>query len=745
MGSDPGLHAAPAARGQTPIQLHGRTVDARTGAPLGDVLVTLDDAGRAVKTDADGRFAFDGLSPGPHRLSISVVGYTFVRRTVDAAADGEITIALAEGTSAYSETVTVTPDAFRPPPEPLASAQVLGNAELLNLRGVLADDPLRAVQALPGVATGDDLRSEFTVRGSDFRHITFTVDGFETPYLLHTVRGIEDRGPAGSLAMINSDVLDQVSLLNGGYAQRYAGHTGAEVDFRLREGSRDGRRVNAAASATAASAVAEGPIGRAHRGSWLVSGRKSYLDLLVHRLTSDAVSFGFSDAQAKAAYDVSARQQLELTLLAGRSRFDNDPAARELDDVYVGENASAVGVGAWRLTHARGIVTQRVLAARNHFRNTNASGVELDRGSDRQLAYRVDSTTALARRVQLDAGASAERLDDERLRRRLSPNRLSLVEIDNYAGDGVRTGAYVTSRVLLPGSVTVSPGARVERWTLGDQTAGSPWVQGEWKARERTAVRASAGVYQQVSDFDRVLGVSGGTNLRPERATQYDAGIEQRLSRSTRTAVTVYDREDDDMLRSVGGETRLVGNRVVRGLRTAVYANRLDGYARGIELLLQRSATSGVSGWISYAFARNRYSDQVTGESFWGDADQRHTLNAYASYRRSDRLSFAAKLRVGSNFPAPGYYTEQDGAYFVTNVRNTLRLPAYARLDLRANRAYTWPRRRLTIFAEVINVLNRSNVRFDPPSVNTVTHRTGDPFERMIPIVPSVGVLLEFR
>ena len=137
----------------------------------------------------------------------------------------------------------MTPDVFRAPPDPVPSSQVLGSAELQNLRGVLADDPLRAVQVLPGVATGDDLRSEFTVRGSDFRHLTFTVDGFATPYLLHTVRGVEDRGPTGSVAMINSDVLDDVTLLNGSYPQRYTGHTGAEVDFRLRDGSRDRRIV----------------------------------------------------------------------------------------------------------------------------------------------------------------------------------------------------------------------------------------------------------------------------------------------------------------------------------------------------------------------------------------------------------------------------------------------------------------------------------------------------------------------
>jgi hypothetical protein len=113
-------------------------------------------------------------------------------------------------------------------------------------------------------------------------------------------------------------------------------------------------------------------------------------------------------------------------------------------------------------------------------------------------------------------------------------------------------------------------------------------------------------------------------------------------------------------------------------------------------------------------------------------------------YRHSDRASFVGKLRIGSNFPIPGYYAQQDGGYVVAGVRNTARLPAYGRLDLRANRAFTWSRRRLTLFAEVINVLNRDNVRFTPPGVNTLTRAAGTPFDSMLPIVPSVGVLIEF-
>jgi len=72
------------------------------------------------------------------------------------------------------------------------------------------------------------------------------------------------------------------------------------------------------------------------------------------------------------------------------------------------------------------------------------------------------------------------------------------------------------------------------------------------------------------------------------------------------------------------------------------------------------------------------------------------------------------------------------------------RLPVYARLDLRGNRTFTWSHHRITGFVEVINVLNRSNVRFIPPSVNSRANVVTTPFESMLPIVPSIGVLIEF-
>ena len=282
-----------AAHAQNTGLVSGHIVDARTGAPLSKVLVVVEGLPLSTQTDDAGAFVLPEVAAGMRRLFVSVVGYILVRRDVQVIAGTslDVTIRLSEGTGTYTEAVTVAADRFRQAEPAVASQQVLGSADIQNLRGVLADDPLRAVQVLPGVATGDDFRSEFSVRGSDFMHMNMTVDGFSTPYLLHTVRAVEDRSSSGSVAMINSDILEDVTLLNGGYAQRYGDRTGSELDFRLRDGSRERTQARVAVSGTSASVVGEGPIGRSRRGSWLLTGRQSYLQLIVERMYNEPPRF----------------------------------------------------------------------------------------------------------------------------------------------------------------------------------------------------------------------------------------------------------------------------------------------------------------------------------------------------------------------------------------------------------------------------------------------------------------------
>ena len=77
------------------------------------------------------------------------------------------------------------------------------------------------------------------------------------------------------------------------------------------------------------------------------------------------------------------------------------------------------------------------------------------------------------------------------------------------------------------------------------------------------------------------------------------------------------------------------------------------------------------------------------------------------------RSSLSGRFRLGSNYPLTGYYESRneplilggemfgyDSVYIVAAARNTERLPAYARLDLRLDRTFAIAKRRL-MFAEV--------------------------------------------
>jgi hypothetical protein len=306
---------------------------------------------------------------------------------------------------------------------------------------------------------------------------------------------------------------------------------------------------------------------------------------------------------------------------------------------------------------------------------------------------------------------------------------------------------------------TVSPGVRVDRWGLTNANTASPWVNAEYRFAPDTRLRAAAGVYRQFAEFEQVFGVNGGGGaLSPERAIHVDAGIEHSLSRDTRVTVTTYLREEADVLWIPGTEPRRSPDGTLVAVRgDASWANVLRGRAAGADFVLRRDAPEGLSGWAGYGYARLRYTEASTGERFWADADQRHTLSLYAHYRLSNRTTVSGKYRSGSNYPVIGYIGELatapgtprplDGAgqpiYALTDRRNTMRLPAYSRLDVRADRAFNWSRRRLVLFVEVANVLNHDNRRNTPYAVD----RIGRVFEvtgSLMPIVPSAGFVIEF-
>jgi hypothetical protein len=304
-------------------KIRGVVVDAATSAPIADAQVAIGDTTRAVVTGVDGRFTFDDVAAGEVTLAASRIGYIFVYRRVTVADDAtiELTFALTAGTGTYQERVTVAGSA----PSLSNRSVQLNSADLQELRGIGADDPIRALQALPGVAASDDFQAEFSVRGSAFRHVGYVIDGTATPLLTHAVRGEED---TGSISMINTDVLARASLHAGPHALTQGDWIGPSVEFDLREGSRDRTGLRGAVSATFASAVIEGPVGRSKRGSWLLSTRVSYIDWLLRRVDPDIVStIGFTDCAGEGRLRHRRTSADRVRLRRRRRRLPQRPGA----------------------------------------------------------------------------------------------------------------------------------------------------------------------------------------------------------------------------------------------------------------------------------------------------------------------------------------------------------------------------------------------------------------------------------
>ncbi len=735
----------------------GTVVDARTGQALANVVISIDNPQLSIDTDAVGHFELT-VPAGQHVLTASFVGYALFRQAV-AVNPGEnppLLIRLSEGAGQFEERVTVAgnaPDRA----ESVPAGVSLHGREFQALRGITLDDPLRAMQSLPSVAATDDFYSEFAVRGNAFRHVGLVVDGIPSKYLMHSVYGITD---GGSIAIINSDAVGSLSLLPGTYPEQFGRHLGAQVGIELREGDREKVRTRAGLSGTSAAFLTEGPL-PGHRGSWLASARRSYLDLLLKRIDEEnSLAFGFTDAEAKVVLDVTRRHQLEALVIAGASQFNEKPDNLGTNDEADINGHTWLSALTWRYTpSARFAVTHKAYATGLTFLNRNRTGGVLDTSSSADLGWRADATAALRPGVLFEFGADAQHLAARHRHDRALNDGTELTTLADYNRTGRAFSGYVQAAVTPLSRVTITPGVRGDYWGPTTESTASPWILADVALTSTTHLRGGTGVYRQFADFEQIAGLQGGGDrLRAETAQHVDLGLSQQLPRDLTLQITGYLRNEDDVLWTPGSEPRRVSPNTFRlGLSNAPWINVLRGRARGVELVLRRDSPTRLSGWAGYAFGRDRYTDTATGDTFWADYDQRHALSLFGQYRLSNRTTIGAKFRYGSNYPLVGYIGAQPVSsgtppllggsqplfYALVDTRNTLRLPSYARLDVRADRTFTWSGRRVTLFGEVANALNHENLRNVPYGVDR-RGRVLEPTDTLLPIVPSAGLVIEF-
>jgi hypothetical protein len=608
--------------------------------------------------------------------------------------------AVIEPLPVYNERITVT----SPWPEWDRVASVaevsVRRRELSAMPAGLVDDPIKAIQSMPRVAPLNDYRSEFVVRASPFRHAEVVVDGVSTSWLRHAP------AESASVSMFTTQLLESATLRTGAYARTFGDRLGSQLELTLREGSRDGVQVNGTIANTAATVVAEGPIGEA-RGSWIAAARQSLLEWPGEDLGSAVPVFGFSDALGKLVLDVNAHHQLGFSLLAGRSRVDLDEDTESGSPIQPAARTSVANLS-WRsMVGSRTVITQRAyLITQQLLDEPRISSDALSLGTSEEMVYRVSLVTKMPIGV-LQSG--------------MQLGRTSWDGSESSASAWTRS-AYLNLQARAGSRLTVAPGVRVSGATHMSGASVSPWLLGEL-GMGRWTVAASTGMSHQYPEVGRAPGSSASDPAQPESALHADLSIRRQLAADVRWEATLYQRRERGILDRTG--------------------SRLAGSARGFELVVDRRRATGLSGWSAYTYGRARHRDAGRGETFSADFDQRHAVAAFGMYRWPDSTGVGATVHVGTGVPIPGYLSSQGDRLFIGERRNAVRLSTYSRLDVRADRAFRVGDRRLHGFVEVVNVFNRSNTAAARGTVGSGGEAIGF-VERLTPRRFSAGVTVSF-
>lgn len=622
----------------------------------------------------------------------------------------------------------------------------LHGLDLLNLSTVLANDPFRALQGVPGVASNDDFEARFSLRGADFNRIGIYVDGVPLHDALHSLEGTD---LSGSASVFNAGMVAGLDLYEDAYSEHFSDATAGVIDVHLRDGDTNRYSLQLSASLATAGILASGPLGAVRNCSWIAGFRKSYLQYLISEtLTDPSMAFGIQDGQGRLNCRVSDHNSVSLDVIESQTALNRSSIRGQLGDnalMDANQQLSFVNAG-WTFAPSSTWLLQNHLAwTLDTFDAQNPFNSPLGNGHYQEIAWTSDVSHMWNANDGLSAGVALRQIRDTGFSEDFDLST-RLEHFDCYHGSGLLGSGYVQEtwtaaggRLHLTGS-----GGWNHQWT-DRETVWTPQLSAAYRLLPGLELQAGWAQYAQFPPVSVLASNLGSPSLPAMRTTLATAGLQQRFGDHSLLRVVVYDRQDRNMLYQPWADPRLLNGSVFIPPLDALYTDSLREHAHGIEVRLQRSSRKGLNGWVSYAYGHSQDSDSVTGASFPSDWDQRHTLNAYSSYALKPTLNLSARWTYGSGFPVPGYLVSSNGAFYLSADRNSIRPGPYQRLDVRMNKVWNREHWKTTLYTEVMNVTNKINRRFGsldgyesgPPYLAWVTTDT------MFPILPAVGLLIE--
>jgi hypothetical protein len=708
--------------------IQGKLTASDTRAPLAGADVVLLNTILGSATDLDGNFIITGVPVGNYALRFSYIGYEPLIQTDIIVRPKRITFVEAglKISAVASRAVDVNGGYFIKNDEQPVSITTFLREEIRRAPGSMGDVS-RIIMTLPSVAKVDDQTNNLIIRGGSPLENSFYVDNIEIPNINHFPTQGASGGPIG---LLNVDFIHDVDFHAGGFSAIYGDKLSSIMNITFREGNRDEFDGQLDLNFAGFGTVAEGPLFQG-KGSWLLSARRSYLDLLVKVIdvgTSIAPRFG--DFQGKITYNINPHHQLRILAIGAddHSRSDEE-AAVENDMVYYGNQditQTTVGMDWQALWNQKGYSNTSVSYTASDYREDF-----FETGIDKQiLKNRSFETTftlrnlnhwRLNRKHSLEFGVEAKHL---------------LADYDNFYAEntdalGNPVPALVMNKKLSADKLTLFANYSVKPTARMTATLGlrgdyfsynrngylSPRFSFSYQLNEKTTISVSTGLFTQNLPLVLLAQNPGNRELKDPRAIHFVASLEHLVTENTRFTLEMYQKNYQNFPLDPNQPGLFLIDEIYYQYGFFYSHDQIidngKAFSRGIEVMIQKKFAKDFYGLISASYFRTGYRGF---DGIWRDRifDNRVLFSIEGGYKPNSTWEFSLRWIYAGGHPYTPFDMEASAAVnrgvFDANQINAARYPAYHSLNVRFDRRFHFSSSNLIFYFSIWNVYNRKNV-----------------------------------
>jgi hypothetical protein len=704
--------------------INGQVIDALTKAPILGASILVKGTSLGDASDEQGRFKIDKVPVGTYVVTAQAIGYTPTSLTDIIVRPKRIThieAKLQQSAVKLSQT-TVKADYFvGSAKQPVSSIKF--SAEEIRRSPGSAGDVSRIVSIMPSVAKVNDQMNSLVVRGGTPRENGFYLDNIEIPNINHYPTQGSSGGPIG---LLNTDFIKDAQFSAGGFAASYGDRLSSIMDLKFREGNRQEFDGQIDLHFAGFGVAAEGPIGK--RGSWLLSVRRSFLDLLV-----DAIGTGvaprYSDYQGKVVYDLSTKSQLTFLGVAGIDyiEIDKEQAAEDGNIAYGKYDGYEYTVGVnWRyLWGDKGYSNTSLAFLETKFKETffeTKSDILLsdDDNLQQSLQLRNVNVYQFSESGHIDFGIDAKHLRDK--------YDVYTAEYTNPSGDTLpplfmdevvtsfKGGVFADLTIALFGKLSITPGLRYDYFEYINSSNVSPRLSLKYRVSDRVSLTGATGLYVQNLSLGLLTQHKGNKDLKDPRAMHYVLGTEYLFTEYTKMTVEAYYKDYQNFPLDPNQPGFFIADEAIYRGFVGNYENLVDdGVAEsyGIEMVLQKKLVQGVYGLLCGSFFQSRY-EGLDGVRRDRVVNNQVILGIEGGYKPNEKWEFSTRWIFAGGRPYTPLDLEASGAInrsvLDINRINEERHPDYHSLNLRVDRRFHFKASNLIVYFSVWNAYDRKNV-----------------------------------